>query len=61
MMECAPDQDSRDENIWTVDNLTGNQFRASAEVVSFHTDGEVHRTGGFDTSEYEQNADYVEL
>jgi len=40
------DEDSGDENDGIVDNLSGNQMRATAEVVASYTDGHQERISG---------------
>ena len=42
-------EDSGDENSATVDNMTGSQLSASAEIVSTHADVHTHRIDGDDT------------
>jgi len=42
-------EDSGDENSATVDNMTGSQLSAPAEIVSMHADGHTHRIDGDDT------------
>lgn len=49
------EEDSGDENDGTVDNMSGNQLRASAEVVTCRSDGDTQTVGGLDVSEDEEN------
>lgn len=47
------DEDSGDENDGIVDNLSGNQLRADAEVVASYIDGHQERISG--SADYNEN------
>ena len=51
------EEDSGDENDGTFDNLSGNQLRASAEVVTFRADGDKQTVGGLDDNSEDVETD----
>ena len=57
----CPDKDSGNENDATVDNLSGNQLRASTEFVAFHANVNTQQVGELDVSDDEETNDDFDI